>query len=124
MAVVISVNGNSTSGGFLIAPDNGVTFSVPLSLSTDDGTTVNATIDATPNGTGITLPASLSIGPAAKVIPINVTAVSNAQGDTIINVHVGGSTTTFSLTAISNPKLWFKGRFEARFASRRDLWQF
>lgn len=85
MAIVVSVNGNSAGGGFLIAPDDGRTFSVPLSLSTNDGTTVNATIDATPNGAGITLPASLSIRPAAKVIPINATAASNAQDDTIIN---------------------------------------
>jgi hypothetical protein len=96
MGIVIRVNGSGAGDDFLIAPDNGCIFSVPLNLSTDDGTTVNATIDATPNGAGITLPGcSIGIGPAVKVIPINATPVSNAQGDTIINVHVGGSITKF-----------------------------
>jgi len=124
MGIVIRVNGSGAGDGFLITPDNGCIFSVPLNLSTDDGSTVTATIDAIPNGTGVVLPGgNISVGPAVKVIPINATAVSNAQGDTIINVRVGGSTTSLSLTAISNPEIWFKGRFEGRFASRRDLWQ-
>src|SRR6266566_5187244 len=121
MPIIIRVNGSSAGDGFLLAPDGGGTFLVPLNLSTNDGTTVNATIDATPNGAGITLPGgSISIGPAGMDIPIHATAVSNARGDTVFNVHVGGVTTTFALTGIKDPQVWFRGRFEARFATDED----
>ena len=121
--VVIQVNGSSAGDGFLIAPDGGRTFSVPLGLSTNDGTTVNATIDATPNQAGVALPAGpVSIGPAVSTIPIQAAALSASRGDTVINVRVGGVTTTFKLTAIRNPEVWFRGRFEARFATDGDYY--
>src|ERR1035438_4622275 len=104
--IVISVNGSSAGDGFLIAPDNGITFSVPLNLSTNDLSTQAATIDATPNGAGVTLPAvAISISPAGITIPIFATAVSAAQGDTVINVHLGAATPSFTLTAISSPEI-------------------
>jgi hypothetical protein len=123
VSIVIQVNGSSAGDGFLIAPDNGINFTVPLNLSTDDGSTVSATIDATPNGGGVALPAgSISIGPSGVTIPIFATAVSGARGDTIINVNVGAVTTSFTLTAISNPVIGFRGRFEARFATDNDYY--
>lgn len=123
MAIVIKVNGSGAGDGFLIAPDNGRTFSVPLNLSTDDGTTVNATVDATPNGAGVALPGgTITVGPAGADIPISATAMSNHRGDTTINVHSGGTTTSFVLTAISNPVIWFRGRFEARFPTDGDYY--
>jgi hypothetical protein len=119
--IVIQVNGSSAGEGFLIAPDGARTFSVPLQLSTSDGTTVNATIDATPNQAGVTLPAGpVSIGPAVSTIPIQAAAPSASRGDTVINVRVGGVTTSFKLTAIRKPEVWFRGRFEARFATDGD----
>ena len=100
----------------LIAPDSGKTFSVLLGLSTSDGTTVNATIDVTPNKAGVTLPAGpVSIGPAVSTIAIEAAAQSTSRGDTVINVRVGAVTSSFKLTAIRNPEVWFRGRFEARF---------
>jgi hypothetical protein len=50
--IVINVTGSSAGDGFLIAPDNGINFTVPVNLSTNDGTTLSATIDPTPNGAG------------------------------------------------------------------------
>lgn len=121
MSIIISVNGSAAGNGFLIAPDDGRTFSVPLHLSTDDGSTVTATIDAAPNGAGLTLPGgNISVTPAGVTIPIFATTASAAQGDTTINVHVGAATTSFTLTAVSNPQIWFSGRFEARFATDND----
>ncbi len=121
--IVIQVSGSSTGDGFLIAPDSGRTFSVPLKLSTSDGTTVNATIDATPNKAGVTLPAGpVSIGPAVTTIPIQAAAQEHSRGDTVINVRVGAVTTSFKLTAIRNPEVWFRGRFEARFATDGDYY--
>jgi len=121
--IVIEVSGSGTGDGFLIAPDNGITFSVPLSLSTNDGSTVSATIDATPNGGGIAVPGgSISIGPSPTVLHIFATAASASRGDTVINVHVGAVETSFSLTAISSPQIGFQGRFEARFATDGDYY--
>jgi hypothetical protein len=121
--IVIQVNGSSAGDGFLIAPDDGMTFTTPLKISTNDGSTVTATIDATPNGTGVTLPGgNISIGPSGVTFPIFATAVSAARGDTVINVHVGAVKTTFALTAISSPEIWFQGRFEARFATDGDYY--
>ena len=121
--IMIQVNGSSAGDGFLIAPDNGRTFSVPLGLSTTDGTTVSATIDVTPNKAGVTLPAGpVSIGPAVSTIPIQAAAQSASRGDTVINVRVGGVSTSFKLTAIRNPVVWFRGRFKARFATDGDYY--
>ena len=121
--IVIQVNGSGAGDGFLIAPDNGITFTVPLNISTNDGSTVTATIDATPNGAGVTLPSgSVSIDPSGVTIPIFATAVSGTRGDTQINVHVGAAETSFKLTAIQNPVVWFRGRFEARFATDGDYY--
>ena len=121
MGIVISVNGSTTSGGFLIAPDNGRTFTVPLIISTNDGSAVTATVDATPNGAGMTLPAgNISVTPAGVTIPVFATTASTAQGDTTINVHVGAAKTSFTLTAINSPQIWFSGRFEVRFATDND----
>jgi hypothetical protein len=121
--IVIQVNGSSAGDGFLIAPDGARTFAMPLTLSTSDGTTVNATIDATPNKAGVTLPAGpLSIGPAVTTIPIQAATQSASRGDTVINVRVGGVTASFKLTAIDNAEVWFRGRFEARFATDGDYY--
>ena len=121
MGIVITVNGSSVGDGFLVAPDGGRNFSVPLNLKTDDGSTVNVTVDAAPNGAGVALPGgSISVGPAGTSIPIFATAASAARRDTVINVHAGAAVTSFSLTAISSPEIWFKGRFEVRFATDND----
>jgi hypothetical protein len=121
--IVISVNGSSAGDGFVVAPDNGIIFTVPLTLNTNDGSTVSATVDAAPNGAGITLPGgNISIGPSGVTFPISASVVSAARGDTTINVHVGAETTTFKLTAISSPEVWWRGRFEARFATDGDYY--
>ena len=122
MGIVIRVNGNSAGDGFLVAPDSGRVFPVSLNLSTDDGSTVNVTVDATPNGAGIVLPGgNVSVGPGGTDIPIQATSVSSTRQDTVINVHSGG-VTTFALTSIRDPQIGFRGRFEARFATDGDYY--
>ena len=37
-------------------------------------------------------------------------------------MSMSASTTQFKLTAISNPVVWFRGRFEARFATDGDYY--
>ena len=121
--IVVKVNGNGSGEGFIIAPDRLRIFSVPLALSTSDGSTVNATLDVTPNGAAVAVPAGpISIGPAGVIIPIQATTQSATRGDTVINIRVGGATTSFKLTAINTPAIWFRGRFEARFATDGDYY--
>ena len=121
--IVIRVNGNSVGDGFLITPEGGRTFPVTLDLSTNDSSTVQATIDVMPNGAGVSVPAGpVSINPAGTTIPIQATAQSAARGDTVINIRYGGATTSFKLTSIRNPAVWFRGRFEARFATDNDYY--
>jgi hypothetical protein len=121
MAVVVAINGSSVSPGFLIAPDAGRILTVALDIATDDGTTVDVTIDVTPNGAGLAVPGGpVSVGPAGVSLPIAASSASAAEGDTVINVHDGAVTVSFILTAISDPEIWFSGRFEARFATDND----
>lgn len=119
--IVIQVNGSTAGDGFLIAPDNGINFPVLLKISTNDGTTVSATIDVTPNGAGVSVPGgAMSIGPGGVNLQIFATAVSAVRGDTKINVHVGAATTSYTVTGIGIPQIWFRGRFEVRFATDND----
>ncbi len=121
--VLIQVNGSGAGDGFLVAPDGARTFQVPLALSTNDGSTVVATVAATSNGAGISLPSGpINIGPAATTLMVHAIAQSKSRGDTVINVRVGGVTTSFALTAIRNPQIGFRGRFEARFATDGDYY--
>lgn len=64
----------------------------------------------------------VSIGPGVSTMSIQASAQSASRGDTVINVRVGGMTTSFKLTAIRNPEIWFRGRFEARFATDGDYY--
>jgi len=96
--VVIQVSGSSAGDGFLIAPDNGITFTVPLNLSTNDGSTVSAPVDATPNGAGVTLPGgSISIGPSGVTIPIFATAMRST---------IPTARTSNQMNFILNPFSW------------------
>jgi len=47
MAVIINVNGNRSGEGFLIAPVGGKTFPVPVGLSTNDGTSIDVSLQIT-----------------------------------------------------------------------------
>src|SRR5207244_2252581 len=52
LAIVITINGNNSGEGFLIAPVGGTTFPAPLGLRTDDGSSVAATLQVAAGGTG------------------------------------------------------------------------
>jgi hypothetical protein len=122
MSIMVTVNGANGDGAFLIAPDQDRTFPARLSLSTDDGSTVNASIKVLPGGAAIELERSeVTIGPAETFVSMHATSSSGERGDTVLQVLVNDEVqSSCALTGITGLKVWFKGRFQARFATDND----
>lgn len=125
MAILIQVNGNSSGEGFLIAPDGSRTFPVSVGLRLGAGDPpVTATLQASAaaNVAGLAFSsATVNLSTTEQFVEVHATAPSAARNDTVLQVLVGGvPQASFNLTAISNPEVWFKGRFEARFATNPD----
>jgi hypothetical protein len=124
MPITVTINGAKADGAFLVAPDQGRTFPAQLGLSTDDGSTVNATLTALPGGAAIEFEqAEVTIGPAETSVSLHATSPSGQRGDTVLQVTVDGVVQSSSaLTALTSLKAWFKGRFQARFATDSDFY--
>lgn len=124
MAILIRVNGNNSGEGFLIAPDGTRTFPVSVGLRLDVGAPVSATLQASPDGAGLAFSATnVNISTTETFVEIHATAPSASRNDTVLQVVVSGTTeASFDLTAITNPEVWFKGRFQARFAIVTDYY--
>lgn len=124
MAILIRVNGNGVSGGFLIAPDGTRTFPVPVGLRTDDGSTVIAVLQQAAGGAGLVFSqTNVTISPAETFVDVHATTSSGARDDTVLQAAVGGvMQASFNLTAIQNPEVWYKGRFQARFATESSYY--
>src|SRR5215208_411432 len=122
MSITVTLNGTPCEGAFLIAPDQNRTFPARLGLSTDDGSTVNASLKVLPGGAAIELETTeVTIGPAETFVGLHATSPSGRRGDTVLQVLVNGAVqSSCAFTAITNLKVWFKGRFQARFATDDD----
>ena len=124
MAISIKVNGNPGNTGFLLAPVGGHNFTMPVSLKTTDGTTVNATLAVVaPAGVTVTVaPTTIAIGPSAKTVKITAKSASKRAGDIKLQVKVGRAIKAeYTLTSITNVAVRFGGRFQARFATDGDF---
>lgn len=125
MAISITVNGGSRENeSFLIAPQGKQEFPMPVGLKTTDGTTVQADLAVvTPAGVTVELSrTSLSIGPATKTVQITAKTTSKKARDIRFQVKVKGKVlATYLLTAITDVRLRFRGRFQARFATDGDF---
>lgn len=136
MAIIVNVNGNKSGEGFLIAPvpiEGGKAFPVPIGLSTNDGTSISVSVGCSPNGANIqflppnsefgTQISDITITPVEKFVNIWAQNASISRNDTVLQVTADGVVkATFNLTAITNPQIWFKGRFQARFATDSDFY--
>lgn len=124
MSVIISVNGNKSGEGFLISRLETKIFPVPLGLSTDDGSTINVNLQVAPGGAGIALDqTSLTVNSIEKVINMYATSPSTFRNDTVLEVRENNVLlSNFKLTVVTNPQIWFKGRFQARFATDGDYY--
>jgi hypothetical protein len=124
MAISLKVNGNAGNEGFLLAPSGTHLFPMPVALKTTDGTTVNATVGVVaPAGVTVTLSqTSVTIGPTTKTIKITAKSASKQKGDIKLQVKVGAQVKAQCvLTSISQARIRFGGRFQARFATDSDF---
>lgn len=117
MAVLISLGGNSVGDGFLVAPV-GSTYDAELSLATDGGT-LPVTLQASPNIALLVFSqTNLTLSTTPTVLTVHATLQSTSREDTTIEVLDGATVVaSFTVTSISHPKVHFRGRFEARFAT-------
>jgi hypothetical protein len=119
MAVFMSLNGNSSGAGFLIAPLDS-NYDAEIALWTDAGT-ANVTLQASPNPANLVFsnagPIAISTTPTV-VSTVHSLLQSASQGDTTIQVLDGATVVaSFAVTSITEPVINFSGRFEARFAT-------
>jgi hypothetical protein len=126
MAISIIVNGSKSRGnaGFLLAPAGKQEFPMPVALKTTDGTTVNATLAVVaPAGVVVELSqTSVSIGPTTKTVKITAKNRSKKAGDITLVVKAKSKVLgKYVLTSISNARIRFAGRFQARFATDGDF---
>jgi hypothetical protein len=117
MAVLISLGGSAAGDGFLVAPV-GSTYDAQLVLATDAGN-LAVTLQASPNPAGLVFSqTNLNLSTAPTTVAVHATAQSGSRGDTTIQVLAGANVVaSFTVTSIKHPKVNFKGRFQARFAT-------
>ena len=126
MAISIIVNGSKGRGnaGFLLAPAGKKEFPMPVALKTTDGTTVKATLGVVaPAGVVVELSqTSVSIGPTTTTVKITAKTRSKKAGDITLVVKAKSKVLgKYVLTSISNARIRFAGRFQARFATDGDF---
>jgi hypothetical protein len=124
MTVIININGNSNGEGFLIAPSGSKIFPFPVGLRTADGSHVDANLRIAPGGANIEFQqTNVTISPVESFALLHATTASHHRNDTILEVIVNGEViSSFNLTVITFPQIWFKGRFEVRLATRGDFY--
>ena len=126
MAISIVVNNSKSRGneGFLLAPVGKKQFATPVALKTTDGTTVKATLSVVaPAGVVVELSeTNVSIGPTTTTVKITAKSRSKKKGDIALVVKAKTKVLAkYVLTAISNVRIVFAGRFQARFATDGDF---
>jgi len=122
MTVLMSLGGNPTGDGFLLAP-LGATYDAEIALWTNAGT-ANVTLQASPNPAGLVFSTMgpIPISPIPTIVTVHSTLQSASRGDTTIQVLEGATVVaSFTVTSIKHPVVNFSGRFEARFATDPDL---
>lgn len=122
MAILVRINGNDSGEGFLVVSNGGEDFPVAVGLRTDDGTTVNATLQMAPGGASVVLSeTAVTISPVETFVDIHATGASAARNDTVLQVLVAAVVqASFNLTAVADPQILFRGRFQSRFATDGD----
>ena len=117
MAVLMSLAGNSSGDGFLIAP-RGTTYDAELALSTDAGL-LSVTLQASPNAAGLVFSQpAINLSTTPMIVTVHSTLQSASRGDTTIQVLDGVIVVaSFTVTSIKRPVVNFRGRFEARFGT-------
>src|SRR5258708_39282509 len=102
MAVTISLQGNSASDGFLLAPV-GSNYDAELSLATDTGT-LAVTLQASPNPAGVVFSqTSMTLSTTPTLVTVHATAQSASRVDTTIQMLDGATVVaSFIVNAIKH----------------------
>jgi hypothetical protein len=123
MTILVEVNGNQSGEGFLIVPLRDKTFAVPVGLMTDDGSSTRIKLRAADGANIVIDQSDIIVTPTEQFVNIHATSASSYRNDTVLQILTGPTVNTvFSLTAITFPQIWFKGRFQARFATDEDFY--
>jgi hypothetical protein len=117
MTIFLSLGGNSTGDGFLIAP-RGTTYDSEIALWTDAGT-ASVTLQSSPNNAGLVFSQTIvNVSTTPTIVTVHSTLQSTSRGDTTIQVLDGTVVAaSFTITSVKRPIIHFKGRFEARFGT-------
>ncbi|HYV34051.1 MAG TPA: hypothetical protein VE988_00015 [Gemmataceae bacterium] len=118
MTILMSLGGNTSADGFLVAP-RGSTYDAELALWTDAGT-ASVTLQASPNAAGLVFSqTAVNLSSSPTVVKVHATAQSSSRRDTTIRVLDGTVVmASFTVTSIKRPVVNFRGRFEVRFATQ------
>src|SRR5918995_751667 len=103
MTVRMSLGGNESGDGFLLAPLS-TTYDAVIGLRTDAGT-ASVTLQASPNAAGLVFSqTALTISPDPTTVMVHALAQSASRGDTIIEVLEGDAVAaSFQITSIKHP---------------------
>jgi hypothetical protein len=120
MSIDVKVNGVTAKEAILIAPVGSSKFPVSVTIASSDGSSVSATLRVEPPDDVELSQGTLDSGQTATLTAL---APSKAKGDITLQVEVYGKVeATISLTAVSNPRIRFMGRYEVRFATNSDFY--
>src|ERR1700741_2405952 len=102
MGLIATLNGSARGSGFLIAPSNGLSFPVPLGLTTDDGRRFTAALAVSPGGAGIEIsPPNIEVGSDEATVMVRALSPSLRPNDTNISItRDGGLVEAINITAI------------------------
>ena len=122
MAIQIQINGVTATEGFLLAPLDGNEIPATLSVVSPDGATGTVQLRVQAMGVDVQLSAAeVEIGGAGATIV--ATSRSQRRGDILVQAEVDGMVASqLVLTSIENPRVRFRGRFEARFPTNNDFY--
>lgn len=122
MALEVRLNGDDDPEGFLIAPSGNVSFPVPLTLRTTDARQMDVDISVSAGGAGVEISQrSVRVGPEGQTVQVRALTPSLRRNDTALHFHVNGLLeAAINLTALTQPRVVFDGRFEVRFATNSD----
>src|SRR4051812_32240780 len=120
MAIGVKINGTKATEGFLVTPAGKTSFPVTISLTGATKTTA-ATLRLQSSTAQVDL-SSASIS-GSQTATLTAKTQSRQKNDITLTVEVKGNVVaTIPFTAVSNPRLRFMGRYQARFATNSDFY--
>jgi len=120
MAIGVKINGTKATEGFLVTPAGKTSF--PVTIALDGATKTTAATLRVHSAT-----AQVALSPASitgkQTATLTAKTQSGKKNDITLTVEVGGKVVaTIPFTAVSNPRIRFMGRYQARFATDNDFY--